>query len=583
MRRYSRYIYIIILSVIFCSCLLSADRASAKTFKIEYNGSSIDYSSTVPNIFLNDKKISLEGLPVFLQNSTFMVQAEGFFQNYLDCNYTYDTSEKAIVISKNDVAVEFYLDKKQAYVNGKKYKLPAAPREVTYGTDELKYIVVPFQFAVQKLGYEYSYQNEEKRISIHTIEYLNMEGVDSYPADAGFTNVIKKVRVCYETATKKDKIVITGIHTATMAKAAAVISATAGTIHIDIPTTSIGTIELDTDIAESGTINHILLGQDEDTAHFVIDFGTNVSAYSSVSGKKLTIFFEKASVTAKVKLPEEVSFGSIKDEDKYYKKRFVITIPGDHVEFYQNNPVNCASKAVKDISYKLTTGGNTQIIFKTTKIQAYKIYADENMFTIDIDDPANIYDKIVVLDAGHGGNDPGAQNKGTKEKDINYKVIYTYAKEYFNSETSDIKAYWTRTDDTFITLTDRADFAKKVGADLFISLHMNSAVSSSANGTEVYYSTMNNAEAKTGLTSRRMAIMMQTKLIGTLGTNSRGVKSANFVVIKSNSVPAILIELGFLSGSSDYAKLTSKSFQKKAAGCIYETVCDIFEQFPTGR
>ena len=583
MRRYSKYIYIIILSVIFCSSLLFINRANAKTFKIEYNGSSINYSSTVPDVFLNDKKISLEGLPVFLQDSTFMVQAEGFFQNYLDCNYTYDTSEKAIVISKNDIAVEFYLDKKQAYVNGKKYSLPVAPREVTYDANKLKYIVVPFQFAAEKLGYEYSYQTEDKRISIHTIEYLNMSGVDSYPADAGFTNVIKKVRVCYETASKKDKIVITGIHTATMAKAATVISATAGTIRIDIPTTSIGTMELDTDIADSNTINHILLEQDENTAHFVINFGTNVSAYSSVSGKKLTIFFEKASITAKVRLPEEVAFESVKDEDKYYKKRFVITIPGNHIAFYQSNPVNCASKAVKNITYKLTSSGNTKIIFKTKKIQAYRIYADENMFTINIDDPANIYDKIVVLDAGHGGNDPGARNKGTKEKDINYKVIYTYAKEYFNSETSDIKAYWTRTDDTFITLTDRANFAKEVGADLFISLHMNSATSSSANGTEVYYSTMNNAEAKTGLTSRRMAIMMQTKLIGTLGTNSRGVKSANFVVIKSNSVPAILIELGFLSGSSDYAKLTSKSFQKKAAGCIYETVCDVFEQFPTGR
>lgn len=584
MKKYNKYIYIVIfsLSVILYSSL-SAGTADAKTFKVKYNGSWKKYSATIPDIFLNNKEISIKGLPVFLINDNFMAQAEGVFQNYLNCTYTYDTSEGAVILAKDDTTIEFYLGKKQAYVNGKQCKLPVAPQEVTYSGDNTKYIVVPFKFTAGKLGFDYYYNSSEQKIELHTIDYLNMDGVDSYPADAGFTNVIKKVRACYDTTAKNDKIIITGIHAATMAEAETVISATAGTIRVDIPATSIGTQQIDTDIPESDSINHITLEQDDKSAHFLITFNTNVSAYSSVSGKKLTIFFENTSAAAKVRLPEDVSFDSVVDTDQYYKKRFVITIPGNHIDFYQGNPVNCANKELKAITYKLTAGGDTRIIFKTKSIQGYKIYADNDIFTINIDNPKNIYNKIIVLDAGHGGNDPGAQNRGTNEKDINYKVIYKYAKEYFNSETSDIKAYWTRTDDTFITLTDRANFAKKVGADIFISLHMNSATTSSANGTEVYYSTLNNATAQTGLTSRRMANMMQKNLVQTLGTTDRGVKSANYVVIKSNSVPAILIELGFLSGSSDYSKLTNPSFQKKAAGCIYETVCNIFEQYPTGR
>lgn len=584
MKQYRKYIYIIIFSlfVILCSSL-SADMADAKTFRVKYNGSWKNYSAAIPDIFLNNKEISIKGLPVFLMNDNFMVQAEGMFQNYLNCTYTYDTSEGAVVLTRDDTTIEFYIGKKQAYVNGKQCKLAAAPQEVTYSGDSKKYIVVPFKFTAGKLGFAYHYNSSGNKIELHTIDYLNMDGVDSYPADTGFTNVIKKVRACYDAASKNDKIIITGIHAGTMAKAETVISATAGTIRVDIPATSIGTQQIDTDLPESDSIDHITLEQDEEAAHFLITFNTNVSAYSSVSGKKLTIFFEDTSAAAKVRLPENVSFDSVVDTDQYYKKRFVITIPGNHIDFYQSNPVNCVNKELKSVTYKLTAGGNTQIIFKTKTIQGYKIYADDDIFTINIDNPRNIYDKIIVLDAGHGGNDPGAQNKGTNEKDINYKVIYKYAKEYFNSETSGIKAYWTRTDDTFITLTDRAGFAKKVGADIFVSLHMNSSTSSSANGTEVYYSTLNNETAQTGLTSRRMANIMQKNLVQTLGTTDRGVKSANFVVIKSNSVPAVLIELGFLSGSGDYSKLTNPAFQKKAAGCIYETVCNIFERFPTGR
>lgn len=80
---------------------------------------------------------------------------------------------------------------------------------------------------------------------------------------------------------------------------------------------------------------------------------------------------------------------------------------------------------------------------------------------------------------------------------------------------------------------------------------MNSANSSSANGTEVYYSKANNSSSFSGITSKLFAKKMQSTLVNALGTKNRGVKQAGFVVIKNNSVPSILIELGFITGSSD--------------------------------
>ena len=80
-----------------------------------------------------------------------------------------------------------------------------------------------------------------------------------------------------------------------------------------------------------------------------------------------------------------------------------------------------------------------------------------------------------------------------------------------------------------------------------------------------------------------MATMFKNNLVSHLGMNNRGVKSAGFYVIKRNTVPAVLIELGFLSGSSDYSKLTSQTFQKNSAKVIYDTINQLFETYPTGR
>lgn len=112
---------------------------------------------------------------------------------------------------------------------------------------------------------------------------------------------------------------------------------------------------------------------------------------------------------------------------------------------------------------------------------------------------------------------------------------------------------------------------------------MNSASSSSANGTEVYYSKVNNSKNSAGLTSKKFATRMKNTLVDTLDNKDRGVKQAGFVVNKYNTVPSILIELGFVTGTSDSKKLKKVSYQKKAAKAIYQGIANTFKKFPTGR
>ena len=556
----------------------------AASVQIKYDGEWIEYTSSLPDVYVNGEAVTWKGVPAFLIDGTFMVQADSFCKTYLDCEYSYDSGEKAVVLKKGQQVIEFYVGKTSAYVDGKEVAISVAPREVAYEKDENTCIVIPFKFVATQFNYNYVYDKSSQTISIHTINYLLEEGIDSYPADSNYKNVLKKARVYYVPSKLRDKVVLTGISKAVMSKAVTTISATNGAVTVDIPNTYIGSLDINRNLSESEYIKSVSLTQDGTNAHLEVILEAGTSAFTLSSGKKLTVFIDKEHISSIISLPEEVKASQVKDQDLYNSNKFVISIPGNHLTFYKNNPVTCDNLAVSKISYKLTAKNETRIIFKTTKIQGYKLYFNgDSSVLLSVGDPKDIFDKIVVLDAGHGGHDPGAKKNGTNEKDINYKVIYKYIKTYFSCESNDIKAYWTRTDDTFVTLSDRAAFAKKVGADLFISLHMNSADSSSANGTEVYYSTLNNSTASSGLTSRTMAVMFKNNLVNTLGTYNRGVKSANFVVIKSNTVPAVLIELGFLSGSSDYQKLTNTSFQKKAAKCIYDTIKEIFDLYPTKR
>ena len=297
----------------------------------------------------------------------------------------------------------------------------------------------------------------------------------------------------------------------------------------------------------------------------------------------ISLFDDKLSdYSLTIRKPTCINQSKITDEDMYYNNQFKIILPGDHVQFLKENPIVKNNSVITSVSHSLK-GGNTEILVKTKKLQGYKITVLNDTINVEVGNPKDIYSKIVVLDAGHGGKDPGASYGGYSEKNLNYAILYKYAKNYFNSDSSDIKAYWTRHNDTFITLDDRAAYAKKVGADLFISLHMNSAGASSANGIEVYHSSKNTSKTKSGLTSPKLASTFVSRLSSNLGLKSRGAKDSAFAVVKKNTVPAILIELGFMTNTNDLNKLKNPTFQNKAAKAIYDSTKYVFDTYPTGR
>ena len=188
-----------------------------------------------------------------------------------------------------------------------------------------------------------------------------------------------------------------------------------------------------------------------------------------------------------------------------------------------------------------------------------------------------IKDKIITLDPGHGGSDPGAIGaSGLKEKQITLEISMR-VKELLEKEGA--KVYMTRTTDKDVyapNASDRAELqarvnvAEKHNSDLFLSLHINSSVNKSVGGFSSYYYPKTDNDLK-------IAKAIQDKFAKNFGVDNLGVRQANFYVVKRCSMPATLLEMCFISNPKEEKLMKSKWFQKKTARLIVEGVKNYFD------
>ena len=231
--------------------------------------------------------------------------------------------------------------------------------------------------------------------------------------------------------------------------------------------------------------------------------------------------------------------------------------------------------------------------------------------------PAHAFQKnkdkfVVVLDAGHGGHDPGNVGNGYKEKEIALNIVLTVGKAL--EKHPNIKVIYTRDKDVFVPLRDRAKVANDADADLFVSVHCNSH-HSSAHGTETFVLGLhenqrnfeiakkenevifleenyeshydgfdpNSPESFIGLTlmqeeyldqSTQLARLVQDNFTKTLNRNDRGVKQAGFWVLHNTYMPSVLVETGFLTYKPEGAYLNSTKGQNEVSLSLYKGVMD---------
>ena len=215
----------------------------------------------------------------------------------------------------------------------------------------------------------------------------------------------------------------------------------------------------------------------------------------------------------------------------------------------------------------------------------------------------------LVIDAGHGGHDPGAIGAMSREKDINLDISLKLG-ELVEKNFGDVKVVYTRTTDRYLTLQERADVVNNNHADLFICIHTNSAESSAAYGAETFTLGLAKTKANLDVAMRENSVIlleddykgkykgfdpssvdsyimfefMQDKYIDKsidlastiqkqftsyARRSDRGVRQAGFWVLHRSACPSVLVEVGFISNSAEERFLTSESGQKDMATSIY--------------
>ena len=256
-------------------------------------------------------------------------------------------------------------------------------------------------------------------------------------------------------------------------------------------------------------------------------------------------------------------------------KRYTITFPSNLADIGTGtiiikDGIVDSVKIIKD-----TSKNQTSIEFNTKEKYHFEIIyrSDVKNTAINLLKPASKEDRLVVIDAGHGGREPGAVHGGIEEKDLNIDIALRLNKLL---KEHGVKTFMIREDDRYVGLYERAYIANSLNAVLFLSIH-NNAFYSSHKGTETLYYPQKAGD--TGFNGKRFAEIIQHHVVSTLNTNNRRIiERPNLVVLKATTMPAALAEIAFMSNPDDMARLKTPEFRQKAAEALCKSILQALEE-----
>lgn len=163
--------------------------------------------------------------------------------------------------------------------------------------------------------------------------------------------------------------------------------------------------------------------------------------------------------------------------------------------------------------------------------------------------------KVITIDPGHGGGGSAVGPTGLREEDINLKIC-EYLEQILKTEEANVKK--TRSGNVYVPLAERVRIANEAGSDLFISVHQNAFKDRNVSGTETFY-------YPGDLKGKKLAAFIQESLVKTLKRKDRGVKQANFYVLRETNMPSALVEVVFITNPEEEQLLRDEEFLRKAA------------------
>lgn len=264
-----------------------------------------------------------------------------------------------------------------------------------------------------------------------------------------------------------------------------------------------------------------------------------------------------------------------KDEEVIMEDGLVLTV-GEAINLPMNEGLTIYNKNVAEVINGRLVGKATGSTFISQEIDdtvyILEVCIMENKvstaaYSRSVNKKVNRDYYKVFIDPGHGGYDNGAVQNGVLEDEINLQVS---KKIEAKLKSKGVQVKMSRYDDTYLSLTERTVMSNNWGSDVFVSIHQNSATNSSGNGIETYYH-------PTRQDGKELASEIQNDLIASTNASNRGVKSANYAVIRTSNMPSSLVECGFISNPTEANKLSSSSYQDKVAEGIVNGIMDYLQ------
>ena len=482
-----------IAAAVFAAGITVCTAAAANAaMQICYDGATHWYTGEIYSLYVNGNEVKSPMEPIIFNDHALVPVREIFEECGATVEYTGET--QCVEIEYEGSYIRMYINDNYAYINGEKQQIPdnVVPKLINKPGGETK-TMVPVRFISETVGMDVDFDAENGRIDITSDTNSAVDRAD------------EEVTVTEAPATESP------VYTSEP------VSASVTDIVYNMVSETEIKLTVTCDSPVSGRYSHFTLSAPE---RIVIDFAN--------------MTFKGGDKTINIGVD---GFSEIRTGTNSERARIVLDVENlvsYNVNEVSDNIVEITAEVTGETSddagptpVPQTNTGDSSIVSNTVS-DAYK--------TGIVAATAADSQKVIMLDAGHGGEDPGAignlNGTAVNEKDLTLSITYK-VKDIL--ESNGYTTSMTRTGDTLPSLTERPAQANAEGCALFVSIHINSAEAESANGTEVYWSEENNGD-EYGITSQEFAVNVLDSMLKYTDATDRGVKMANWAVTRRSEM-----------------------------------------------
>ncbi len=622
-----------ILTLMFSETVLAAVPYDS----LYYDGSNHSYSADKIYLSINGEILddaSLPIQPINIDGTRTLVPLREVLET-LGATVNFDATTNAVTVKDGSNIVVVVVDSKTGYINGEEVEMDVAPKYVAIDSTSQKKVMIPLRFVGEGLGYEVNYDAPTRTVTVDspksnvTDENTNTDTTNN--TDVENNNATK---VEFSRSGNADLFTIYGEDESPELKEVTVVDG--GTMYIDIlkPNTILNDsasqeiIEIVEGLSVSSykvydlneTTTRIEVSLSNKSVNNVIKNGTLTKVYikpleevgeieeveenNNGNTENITsdevildnraLILETTPRTATLKINKSyvpaISISNITHLDNYMEYQYVLTSTISLKEEIPTQNIPVYNEILNSVDI-INENNKTNFVFNGENVLYANVTEDSEYIIFNIKSARDVYDKIIVIDAGHGGTDPGTSGSLNGVTYYEKDVVLDIAKKTVEniSKDSRFKVYETRPIDFDTPKPERTAFSSEIQADVFISIHANAAQNNSIpNGIETFYydysnnnsgDDFNEEKAEVAAKSKAFATVMQENLISATLLKDRTAKHGNYLVLRDNKVPSILIETGFMTNPDDLAKLIDENYRTLVAEVIADTVINYYDSY----